>query len=199
MVAVKLALAAANRPHPGETVSGDAWQIDRHAAIWRIAVIDGLGHGPVAAAAARAARETLAAQPSLEPADVLRLCHQALAKSRGAAISIARIDLDAGRLTYAGVGNVEARLWQGSHAERLIAFRGIVGWVLPTIRAFEFPLGDDWLLLLHTDGVSSRCEPERLPEFPGGSPQELADAVLRTWGRDTDDATVLIARSIRNI
>ena len=38
-----LQLAVAERPYPGESVSGDAWQIDWHARRCRVTVIDGLG------------------------------------------------------------------------------------------------------------------------------------------------------------
>jgi serine phosphatase RsbU (regulator of sigma subunit) len=191
-------VAAATRPYPGESANGDAWATAWPPGACRIAVVDGLGHGPAAAAAAAAATAALAAQPELGPVEALQLCHGALAKSRGAAIAIARIDPADQRLTYAGVGNVEARLWSGGEARRLIAYRGVIGVVLPrTIRAFEHPLDDDWLLLLHTDGVSSRFALDGPREAAARAPAELAAAVLAGWGRPTDDATVVVARTAK--
>src|SRR4051794_18488755 len=120
-------VAGAGRPYPGESVNGDAWQVDWSNGICRIAVIDGLGHGPDAALAAQAALDTLAAAPGLSPEQGLRVCHQALRKTRGAALSLAQINLTTGHITYAGIGNVEARICQGHNEQRLIAYRGIVG------------------------------------------------------------------------
>jgi serine phosphatase RsbU (regulator of sigma subunit) len=189
-----LAIGIAARPYPGETVSGDGWSIERHGNTCRIALIDGLGHGPAAAAATTRATEELRARPALSPADALMLCHAALRGLRGAAISVARLDLGASRLTYAGIGNVEARLLQGAEESRLISYRGIVGSSIPTIRSFELALGTEWLLLLHTDGVRNRFDLRELMEQPRGEPQAIADAVLQQWGRQTDDATVIAMR-----
>lgn len=188
-----LAIGTAARPYPGEQVSGDGWSIDWHKGTCRIALIDGLGHGVEAAAATLAATTALASRPELSPADALRLCHQALQGTRGAVISVARIDPSGARLTYAGVGNVEARLWQPPEQQRPIAYRGIVGVALPTLRSFELELRPDWMLMLHTDGVTSRFDLQELAPLIGGDPDVLASEVLRRWGRQTDDATVLIA------
>src|SRR4051812_14246067 len=130
MAAHIVTVVGASRTYPGETDNGDAWTADWHDGACRVAVIDGVGHGPLAAAAAQLAVRTLASQPHLLPAEALRLCHDALRGSRGAAISIAHIDAERGRLTYAGVGNVEARLWLGESWQRPISYRGIVGLTL---------------------------------------------------------------------
>lgn len=193
-----ITVAGASRPYPGETANGDAWSVQWHGGACRIAVIDGLGHGPDAEVAARRAIDVLAAHPALPPSDAMQVCHHALRGTRGAVVSIAGIDLDAGQLTYAGVGNVEAQLWQSGRTERLIAYRGIVGVSLPTVRPFVVVLEREWLLLLHTDGVSARFAAESLPEFAHPEPGSLAAAVLAGWGRDTDDATVVVARALRN-
>lgn len=194
MVDPPLAIAGVSRPYPGETANGDTWTAQWHGGVCRIAVIDGLGHGPAAAVAAERARDLLAAHPALAPEEALRACHQALHGTRGAVISIARIDLETRQVIYAGVGNVEAQLWQGGRTQRLVAQRGIVGVTLPTPRPVAYALERVWLLLLHTDGVSARFNVERLREATSPTPQPLAAAVLAGWGRDTDDATVVVAR-----
>lgn len=197
MVDDPIAVAGASRPYPGETANGDAWTVQWHGSTCRIALIDGLGHGPAAAAAAQGATDVLLAHPALSPGDAMQACHHALRGTRGAVVSIAGIDLAVGQLTYAGVGNVEAQLWQGGRTERLIAYRGIVGVTLPTVRSVVIALERPWLLLLHTDGVSSRFAVESLGEATGPAPDALATAVLARWGRDTDDATVVVACSPR--
>jgi serine phosphatase RsbU (regulator of sigma subunit) len=186
-------VVGAVRPCKGETVSGDAWHVDHHGSRWRVALVDGLGHGPDAAAAASAAVAYLSAHPDLDAGDALRGCHAAPRGTRGAAIAVAEIDPDAGRLTYAGVGNVEARLWSDGQGRRPVSFRGIVGVTMPSVRVFELALGQDWLLLMHTDGVSTRADVESLPELARRDASRLAAEVLERWGRERDDATVVVA------
>jgi serine phosphatase RsbU (regulator of sigma subunit) len=187
-----IVIAAATRPHPHETVSGDLWTVQWAAGACRIAVIDGLGHGPLAHAAAQRAIETLAAAPDLPLNQALAACQRALTGTRGAAIALVRIEPAADRLTFAGIGNVEGRLWQPTGEQRLLAQRGIVGGPVPTIRPVDYPLGADWLLILHSDGISDRFTSAALPGW-GGPVQALADAILQRHGRLADDATVVLA------
>ncbi len=195
MAAETVIVAAATRPYPGETANGDAWQVDWHAGACRVAVVDGLGHGPEASAAASAARTALAGQPELGPAVALRACHQALRGTRGAAMWVGTVDVAARRLAYAGVGNVDARLWQGGRQQRLGAQRGIVGATLPLVRVFECGLEEGWLLLVCTDGVRAHAVPDTGPEAPCRDLQALVDGLLLAWGQSTDDALVLAARA----
>ena len=191
-MAEALRVGAASRPFPGETENGDAWTIQRHGDRTRLTVIDGLGHGPDAAAAAGRAVAALEGRPELDPVRALELCHQALQGSRGAAMAVALVDPAAGTLTYAGVGNVEARLVQNGAEERLISYRGIVGSALPRPRAFERPLAAPWLLLVHSDGVSARAKlPDDALAAEAGS---VAAAVLEGWARQSDDATVVVLK-----
>jgi serine phosphatase RsbU (regulator of sigma subunit) len=188
-----VSVAVATRAFPGESVSGDAWQVDWDGPACRIAVIDGLGHGPMAAAAAMQATGALAADPTMDPVEAIRSCHDALTGTRGAAMLVVRIDVPAGLLTLAGVGNVEARLWQESRGTRLMTDRGIVGSVMPRMRPIDLVVDGDWFLLIYTDGVSGRFGLEEL--FDAGiEAKDFPDEVLARWGRATDDATVLMAQ-----
>ena len=194
MAGLPFLIAAADRPYPTEAVSGDAWRVDWHDGRARVAVVDGLGHGPAAEAAARIATDALAGEPALDPAAAVRHCHGALRGSRGAAIGVTTIDPAAGRVIFAGVGNVEARLWCMDRVTRLSPARGIVGSVLPSIRPVSAPISGPWLLVVHTDGVSGRFDLSDVSPADQADPQRLADALLARWGRATDDATVVVVR-----
>jgi serine phosphatase RsbU (regulator of sigma subunit) len=187
-------VAAAARPHPRENENGDSWIALTHGSGHRIVVVDGLGHGPDAATAARAAVDSFTQTIAMDLEEAIRRCHQALTGTRGAALAVADVDPGKRTLTYAGVGNVEARIWHASRpdaVERPISYRGIVGSTLPTVRSFDFALGTGWRVLLHTDGISARFDLAELPA--SGDPQVLADAILDAWARPTDDATVVVA------
>jgi len=61
------------------------------------------------------------------------------------------------------------------------------------VRSVELALTPDWLLLLYTDGIKRRFDPQPLLEA-AASGDALAQAVLAEWARATDDATVLVAQ-----
>jgi serine phosphatase RsbU (regulator of sigma subunit) len=186
-------VAVAARSYPGETVSGDAWQVDWDGPVCRIALVDGLGHGPEAAIAAAAATAHLAAHRDFDPETAIQGCHLALKGTRGAALLVARIEMADGRLTVAGVGNVEARLWQNGRAQQLLSDRGIVGSVLPTVRPIAVPLEPGWLFLAYTDGIRNRFDVDTLLQTTSDL-NGIVQAILREWARANDDATVLAAR-----
>ena len=189
-----IAVVGASRPYPGELANGDTWTATWHEGYCRVALIDALGHGADAAAVAAVAIAALTEHPELDPVATLRLCHDALGRTRGAVVAVAQIDPHASTLTYVAIGNTEALLWQGGRIERPIGYRGVVGLTARTIRPFTFALQPDWLLVLHTDGVSGRFDLDGLSaEHP--DPQALADALLARWARPTDDATVVVARA----
>jgi hypothetical protein len=134
----------------------------------------------------------LAGRPELPLDQALRACHAALRGTRGAALSLARVNPHMAELSFVGVGNVEARMWQAGHVRHLMAQRGIIGGNLPRILLTSIPLERDWLLLLHTDGVSNRLEVDWPTASGSRDPQGLAATILAQWAKPTDDATVLV-------
>lgn len=193
MADAPLVIGIASRPHPAEVVNGDTYAVHWSGRVCRVAVIDGLGHGVEAAKASACAVETLDAHPSADPVEAIRRCHTALAGTRGAAISIARLDVASGELVYAGIGNVEGHLWKGGRHEHLICYRGIVGSAMRTVRPFTVSLGEWWAFLLHSDGISARADLLALGLPEPWAPEALAQAILERFGRPHDDALALVA------
>ena len=174
-------------------MNGDRVQLEQRGAIHRIAVIDGLGHGPDAAAAAGRAVEALAAIPDADVPTSIRACHEALQGTRGAALSIIRLDLDAGRMTFAGLGNVEGVLVSPpARKHLLISQRGIVGVLAPRIQQTEEDLPDSFIVMLCTDGIRSGGRRE-LQFAAIASAEALANDLLANWSREDDDAAVVVA------
>lgn len=164
--------------------------------MYLLVIVDGLGHGEAAAEAASIAIETATANPS-EPLDnLLVLCHQALIGTRGAAVTLARVDAPNKLISWSGVGNVEAFLVRSTPRGVLpvsspVLSGGIVGYSLPrvSIRSVELRRGD--LVVCATDGVGRNfVEDVRL----GRHVRQLADEILETCATGTDDALVLVAR-----
>ena len=183
---------------PGERESGDLHLVKPVRAGVLVSVVDGLGHGAEAAAAARAAVAALSrhAQESVLP--LLQRCHQALAGTRGAVVSVALFDRADGSMTWLGVGNVEGVLLYADAGERrgrerLVTRGGIVGSELPPLRAEVLAVAPGDTLILATDGIQSGFADELMVEAP---PQQLADQILTRSGKRTDDALVLVARYV---
>jgi hypothetical protein len=179
----------ATRPFPGQTVNGDAWLVMTPQRGARIAVIDGAGHGPQARQASELAMASLTESQERPLTEALTLCHQVLVGSRGAVISI--VQFDGEQVEFAGVGNVEGRLFGGEKPAHLAPGRGLLGMALPTIRPQTFPLHETWAILLFTDGISQRSglqlDPRHIED-----PQTYVDEGLAAWGRVTDDATLTL-------
>ncbi len=193
-------VGVADRVLPGEQESGDAHLMavfDRGALI---AVIDGLGHGPEAADAARLAREALRTAPSADLVTLIEHCHGALRRSRGVVMTLVRISLPGPAMTWLGVGNVEGRIVRGQTGrersaqprETVLLKGGVVGYQLPALRPSTLALHPGDTILLATDGLPAAAL-ETLVE-PSAGVQEQAEALLAAHARENDDALVLVAR-----
>ena len=190
--------ATAGRPRPGEHVCGDqsiAIGIDGQAALF--GVLDGLGHGPAAANAAIAAVETLKSARWERVEVLVQLCHRVLGGTRGAAMTLARINFEAGQLSWTGVGNVAANLVakgaSGIHVRssaRLAA--GIVGYRIPEISPAQvIPIRTGDLLIMVSDGIAE----DHLDHIDFAAPAAvIAEHILGKHAKESDDAMVLAAR-----
>ncbi|SCL24072.1 Anti-sigma regulatory factor (Ser/Thr protein kinase) [Micromonospora nigra] len=183
------------RPLTGETVSGDgcAWRIVDGRR--QVLVSDGLGHGPLAAAATDAALAAFRVAPAAPPTEVVAHLHRSMAHTRGAALAVAEPDPETGLLRYAGLGNITGALLTSDGRRGLVSLPGIAGHQRPVIRGYEYPFDAGSLLVMHSDGVVDRW---RLDDYPGlaeRSPLVVAATVLRDAGTRRDDAGVLVARA----
>jgi negative regulator of sigma-B (phosphoserine phosphatase) len=184
--------AVAGRPLPGEDVSGDLAACMPVGDGALLASIDGLGHGAEAAKAAEIARDTIAAHSSEPLASVLRHCHVGLARTRGAAITLARVQCGASMVQWVGVGNVEAYLVRrGAMVASAVLFGGTAGYRLPSLRESVVEIRTYDLLIMATDGLNRNF----VPELATGRPVDrIAATILDRHARATDDALVAVAR-----
>jgi hypothetical protein len=189
--------AVAEQVLPGEQESGDGWVVTTAEEITLLGAIDGLGHGAPAALAARAAAAVLR-QHCAEPLDaLLARCHQALANTRGAAITLARVNRAAAQLHWIGVGNVAASLVRSAPGEPTLAANamlraGVVGHQLPgTLHADLIALQPGDLLLFGTDGLASGFDHNPDLAAPAAA---LAEDILTRCATGTDDALILVGR-----
>jgi hypothetical protein len=149
----------------------------------------------MAARAAEAAVGAFRASSATGPAELVAEIHRALRGTRGAALAVARIEPDAGRVLLCGVGNISAMVVDAEGRSSLPSMAGIVGHQLPTLRVFERPLPAGSALVLHSDGLSERWDLSAMPGFPRHSPVLTAAQLLQNAGVRHDDASVVVAKA----
>lgn len=187
--------AGLTRPLTGEPVCGDGFAVREIDGRRQVLVCDGLGHGRLAAAATRTAVHGFAEVAAAPPAAVVEELHRTLGHTRGVALAVAELDRDAGRVRYAGLGNVAGTILTPDGGRRgMVSLPGIAGHQRRQIREYEYALPAGAVVLMHTDGVVDRWKPADYPGLLLHSPQVIAATVLRDAGIRRDDAGVLVAR-----
>jgi hypothetical protein len=179
---------------PGETESGDRYWAGAVANGMMFAVIDGLGHGRAAAVASDIAIATLERHAGDPLIELLRRCHESLRGTRGVAMSLAVFNTEDAMLTWIGVGNVEGTLLHrdaGLPCDKLLLRNGVVGVHLPILRVGQLAVQSGDILMMATDGVNAEG-PLRLSM--DGPVESMADGILASACKGTDDALLLVAR-----
>jgi negative regulator of sigma-B (phosphoserine phosphatase) len=194
MKTADLEWSIASATMPGETESGDRYWAGVVSNGMQFAVMDGLGHGRAAAAASYIAIATLEQHVGDPVIELLHRCHEALRGTRGVAMSIAAFDTEDAMLTWIGVGNVEGTLLHRNAElpdDKLLLRSGVVGNHLPTLRAGELVVRAGDVLTMATDGVTAARPPRVSMD---GRIEAMADGILASACKGTDDALVLVAR-----
>lgn len=198
-----------NVPLGGTGESGDAWAVTADGCLSAL-IVDGLGHGPDAAVAARAAitlfgqvavigQQDLTRSPDARVTGFIGQAHQAMRGTRGGVLGMSVIDPDHGRLTYAGVGNITGRIINGPQNQHLVSRSGALGTHLaaPPARLATYSWEPGATLVLASDGIDTRWDPASYPGLLHHHPVVVAATVHRDHTRGTDDATVLVVRDTR--
>lgn len=181
----------AGRPIPGQRESGDQFLVAALPDGALVAVVDGLGHGKEACAAAKRAIATLAAHAHEPILSLTQRCHDELKRTRGAVMTLASFDGVSSTLTWLAIGNVEGVLLRATTQDKKVSVvprGGILGHRLPALVAATVPVCPGDFLIFATDGIGSAFTRElRHVERP----QQLVNQIFYTHARTTDDALVL--------
>jgi anti-sigma regulatory factor (Ser/Thr protein kinase) len=195
-LATPLDMGVISLPLRGEQACGDGWAIRTTADNVYLMVVDGLGHGVLAADAAREAERVFAETDSISPSGILHDFHDALRKTRGAAAAIAAINKGKRILSFAGLGNISATMItkQGRHG--IASHNGTLGHQMHKIQEFTLPWHDDSVLIMFSDGLISRWDLDIYPGIICKHPSIIAAALYRDFERERDDVTVLVAKNL---
>ena len=188
------ALSAISLPIAGESVCGDAWSAEFTLGRSLYVMADGLGHGPLAAEAASEAIRVFHQASRYAPAHILGEIHDALGKTRGAAVSVLEILPDRQVVNYAGAGNIAAAICSGVKSRSLVSMNGTVGHSIGKIQQFSYPWEPGSVLVMHSDGLQTRWNVEQYPGLLSRHPALVAGVLFRDFCRRRDDATIVVTR-----
>jgi len=186
----------ASTPLLGESSCGDRHVLETFDGGALIGAMDGLGHGPEAAAASALAGEILSEHREDSVVSLMQRCHASLRATRGVAMSLASMSVRDGSMSWLGVGNVEASLLRDSGGggplrQSLVLRGGVVGYRLPRLLPSVVEVRPGDVILFVTDGVDrSAFEEIRVSE----PPKRIADEILARFARGSDDALALVVR-----
>ena len=181
-------------PVAGETACGDAWMVEPVRDGTLIALVDGLGHGPDAAVAADTAISVIQRRKTSSLSDIIQAAHGALRSTRGAAVQLAIADMRSKTVRSVAVGNISASCITHGGSKSIPSQPGIVGMQMPHVREVTIPWSGDSLLVMHSDGISTRWKLDSYPGLRLRDPALAAAVLFRDFARAHDDATIITFR-----
>jgi hypothetical protein len=197
-LACPLAFGVDTRPCPLMPVNGDAFVIKQWGESALVGVIDGVGHGQFAYNAAQAARQYVERHYDQPLADIFLGVDRTCRATRGVVMGLARFDWGKGTLTFASVGNVEARVFASPEPMNFVVPRGILGLNAPRPVVAQHRWALSSVMVLYSDGLSTHWRWSDFPHLAKASATGAAQELLCTFAREADDATVLVVKSAGN-
>lgn len=182
-------------PIKGEDVCGDGWGVRKTAESMLLMVVDGLGHGILASEAAREAERIFSGIRGDSPTPILQDSHDALKKTRGAAMAVASLHFERRLISFAGVGNIGSSIVTPETSRGMASHNGTVGHQFQRIQEFTFPWTADSILVMHSDGLKSGWDLKLYPGIWSRHPGLIAGILYRDFTRERDDVTVLVAKN----
>jgi negative regulator of sigma-B (phosphoserine phosphatase) len=181
------------RPCLGERLSGDAVVIQPLDDGLFVAIVDVLGHGPVAHELTHVIDAYLARYGTSDVSGLITRLHQHLKGTRGAAVGLCAMDAATGRVDYVGVGYTALRRF-GKTETRLVSQDGVLGQNMRTPRVQTLQLEPGDLIVLYTDGVTGRFTSDDYPGVLRHAPKEVASNIVQRFGKAHDDAACIAVR-----
>ena len=186
------------RAKQGQSVSGDVYTVSEYGENRILAaVIDGLGGGEEAARAAQAAQRTIQQYIEWPLQELIQRSHAALHSTRGAVIGLLRLEQEGHHASYIGVGNIGVHVYSRQPIKP-ISKNGIIGYRLPTLLELRYVYDPGDIFVLYSDGVSSHFTTDSKIDIKQ-PPQLLAEQILEIYGKQTDDATVVVMKTMASV
>jgi hypothetical protein len=174
---------------------GDGWAIWSTPVVTSIFVCDGIGHGREAAEAAALALDVFHQHANAPAADILKEVCQALRRTRGAAVAVARLERPDSRVRFCGLGNIAAVLLRPDGSDQHpISQSGIAGHTMRRLHEYTYNWPPGSMIVMHSAGIGSHWSLARYAGLAERRPDVIAGVLYRDYRRDGEDATVVVAR-----
>jgi len=150
--------------------------------------------------AARASAEAISAfrrDSESAPIAVLNRVHAALRGTRGAAVAVADIDPAQGVVRYAGIGNISGVIVRSDKPLSMVSHNGTAGFHIPRLQEFLYPLPEEALIVMHSDGLTTNWNVDHYPGLRRRHPSIIAGVLYRDASRNRDDVCVVATRITR--
>jgi hypothetical protein len=183
-------------PKSGEEFCGDGWKALKMNHQYKLFALDGLGHGPNAAKAADKAVQEFVNVKNLPPAETIKELHQKIKGTRGGVGMIFQFDILSNSFSFAGLGNISARVIGFEKNKNCISYNGIIGHSIPnTLHNNAFSWQANEILVIHSDGLKSRWDFNNLPKILDYDGSVVAAALYKEFSRKTDDLLIIVLKN----
>ena len=180
-----------SRPKPGEWANGDSFFIKQLPQYSIFSIIDGLGHGEEAETAAGEALDVLKVYYYLPLDELILKIHSMITGTRGVVLSILKVFSFEQKLEFAGVGNVELRIFNHPDSPKFYSTNGTIGLHFDKVSILTFRYFKGATMVMFSDGL-------RDVEFSNDvvrlSPPQMAGFLMDSFSKSNDDATVMVIR-----
>jgi hypothetical protein len=139
----------------------------------------------------------LRSRAELDPAAMLDAVEDALQRTRGAVMAVARIDLRLRQIEHAGIGDVRTHIYRPRECHRFSPVAGVLGAANQRRRPCVVehnPIQDHDVIVMFSDGLTTRVDVSEELQLLRRHPIVIAAHLLERFGRSNDDALVLVAR-----
>ncbi|MDO9712956.1 ATP-binding protein [Paracraurococcus lichenis] len=193
LVTFPFGVGATMLPMTGCSACGDGWAARPDGLVL---VVDGLGHGDAASAAARCVESVFSTVPADQDLQaILAAIHSALRGTRGAAVMVLR--LGATTVEVSAIGNIAGKVLSRAGAIPLGSRWGIVGYnaAPPPSACVPWHPGD--LVILHSDGCVRLTDLVDERHLRHVDPTLAAAVLLRDCTVRVDDQTIMVLANRR--
>lgn len=180
-----------------ETQCGDVGLIKCDAHVCIVALMDGLGHGVEARAAAVMARDYIEAYVHTPIEHLISGMHERLKGSRGVVAALLKINMLTGEMTYSGMGNIAVKHF-GMTSTTFVAKDGVIGYLMSTPTARQYTLLPGDIILMHSDGIRVHFQSHFKHRWTKMPAQAIVDEILVSYRTALDDASCIVIKCINS-
>jgi len=172
---------------------GDVGYINKKSNCWIFALIDGLGHGPLAREAALIAKQYIITHETEQLDNMILGIHEKTKNSRGSVIAICRINLVEGKISYTGIGNISVKRVTNK-TTTYVPKDGVIGYIISRPVVHEDTIYNGDVIIMNSDGIKGYFEKEVCEKWKRKTAQNIAQEIINEYNTNQDDASCIVIK-----